>query len=406
MTQPAVPQIPNPVPRPPVAEARRIVLKLGTRVLTRAGGDLHRPRIAALTATVAALIRSGREVVLVSSGAVGHGRRVLGLDKPIFNPRLRQACAAVGQARLMDAYQRGFRPFGLSSAQLLLAQQDFDVRQRTLDLRETLATLLRQGVVPVLNENDALAALGAPAGFPVFPDNDRLAALVASECAADLLVLLTDVAGVFDRDPRRHPEARLLPQIESLDELPECRVAPQNGAGRGGMRSKTEAAAMAVRGGCQVVIASGEDPGSFASIVAGEVVGTWLPARGRLAARHRWIAFASVPRGVLHLDAGAVEALRHRGASLLAAGVTRVEGEFGPGDLVELRAPGGALVGRALAKHGAAETRLIRERPRDRTSALIRRASIVLEDLSFSRNPESPTLDLESRPAPFRRSPT
>ncbi|HEX9730950.1 MAG TPA: glutamate 5-kinase [Thermoanaerobaculia bacterium] len=367
--------------RPPVAAARRLVVKLGTRVLTEPGGELERTRIAAFAATVAGLLRAGREVVVVSSGAVGHGRRALGLERSPLRPSLRQACAAVGQSRLMDAYQRAFRPFGLSCGQLLIGQHDFDVRQRTLNLRATLSTLLHEGVVPVLNENDALAFL-ADAVRPVFGDNDRLAALTASETAADLLVLLTDVDGVFDRDPRRHPHARPLSRVDDPRQLPDCPAAAGTEAGRGGMKSKLEAARMAVRGGCHVVIAAGRDGAALSRVAAGDDVGTWFPARERLGSRQRWIAFASVPRGVLHLDAGALDALRGRGASLLSAGVRRVEGTFRAGDVVELRAPDGALAGRALARLGAAATRrYCKARREDRAGALIRRANIVLEDL-------------------------
>ena len=269
------------VARPAVATARRIVVKLGTRVLTHEGGELDRPRLAALTATVAALVGGGREVVLVSSGAVGHGRQAMGIERVPSHPSLRQACAAVGQARLMDAYQRGLRPFGLTCGQLLLSQQDFDVRRRTLDLRGTLGVLLGQGVVPVLNENDALSGLGKPETGLVFPDNDRLAALVANECAADLLVLLTDVDGVYDLDPRRFPEARLISRVDHSTELPACSAPPAGSVSRGGMRSKIKAAAIAVRGGCQAVIASGQDPGSLSFLVAGEDVGTWFTACAR-----------------------------------------------------------------------------------------------------------------------------
>ncbi len=357
--------------RPGVAAGRRVVLKLGTRVLTHGDGRLALTRLFAAVEAAAGLRRTGRDVLLVSSGAVGLGRDALGLERVPDELSERQACAAVGQTRLMGLYDDGFARLGLVCGQVLLGEGDFDDRMRYLNLRGTLATLLRRGVVPVINENDVVSteelAFVEGESHKIFGDNDRLSALVATKLDADLLVLLTDVDGVYDRDPRRHAGARLLsrlkespesdsPERDSLD-LQAVAGGPGSDVGRGGMRSKVEAATLAARGGCHAVIASGLDPAVLPRVLAGEDVGTWFPARSGLGARRRWIAFATAPRGVLHLDAGAVDAVRHRGASLLAAGVARVDGDFKEGDVVELRGPEGGAVGRGMVYCDAATAR-------------------------------------------------
>ncbi|MEM7582298.1 MAG: glutamate 5-kinase [Acidobacteriota bacterium] len=349
------------LPRPEVAAARRVIVKLGTRVLTHDSGRLALSRLFAVVEAAAELRASGREVLLVSSGAVGLGQDALGLEDTLLELHVRQACAAVGQNRLMALYDSGFSRLGLVCGQVLLSQTDFDDRVRYLNLRSTLSALLRRGVVPIINENDAVStdelAFVEGAERRIFGDNDRLSALVATELDADLLVLLTDVDGVFDRDPRRYPEARLLARVEDPDRLAGAAGGPASAASRGGMRSKVEAASVAVRGGCHAVIASGREPGALRRVLNGDEVGTWFPAGPGLAARRRWIAFAVAPRGELQLDAGAVVALQDRGASLLAVGVARVEGEFEAGDVVQLRGPDGAVIGRGIVSCDAATAR-------------------------------------------------
>jgi len=351
------PAQPLAVARPEVAGADRVVLKLGTRVLTHDDGRLALARLFAVVEAAAQLRRQGKDVLLVSSGAVGLGREALGFAATPDELEERQACAAVGQTRLMGLYQEGFSRLGLVCGQTLLTQGDFDDRERYLNLRATLNALLRRGVVPVINENDAVSteelAFVRQGRARVFGDNDQLSALVAAELDADLLVLLTDVGGLYDRDPRLHPQARLVTRVDDLDHLGVVVTGPASEVGRGGMRSKIEAARIAARAGCHAVIASGRDPGVLPRVLAGEELGTWFPARAGLDARRRWIAFAVAPRGVLHLDAGAVEAVRSRGVSLLAAGVERVEGRFRRGDVVDLRGPDGALVGRGMVNWDA-----------------------------------------------------
>ncbi|MEO1370093.1 MAG: glutamate 5-kinase, partial [Acidobacteriota bacterium] len=331
------------------------------------------------------------QVMLISSGAFGLGWTTLGVDTAPDDPEARRACAAVGQTQLVSLYQQAFARHGLLCAQLLVTEEDFDHRARYLDLRSTVEHLLRSGVVPILNENDAVVhgtMRKLTRGRAVFADNDRLAALVASKCDADLLVLLTDVDGVYDRNPKDHPDARVLNRIDdgsavlrSLDD------APGSGSSRGGMRSKVEAARVAAFGGAHVVIASGQEPAALEGVLSGRRAGTWLPAVASLPARRRWIGFAAAAKGALHIDAGAVEALRRRRASLLHVGVARVEGEFERGDVIELRGPDGQLVARGLMSWNVEETRdwVVEGRPprgldgREAT-CLLRRTHVVMMD--------------------------
>ena len=249
----------------------------------------------------------------------------------------------------------------------------------------TVDGLLRRGIIPLLNENDAIGSndqlrtIHGPESS--FSDNDRLAALLAGSLGAGLLVLLTDVAGLFDQNPTISAEATVLSAVDEPHLIPDLQGASTGGVGKGGMASKVEAALIASRGGCAAAIASGCDTEAFPRLMSGEVVGTWFPPSGSLAARSVWIAFAAVPRGILHLDAGAVAALLKGGASLLAAGVVRAEGQFRPGDIVELRDPMGQLIGRGVSKLSDALTRrqVASVERKVRATTLIRRANIVFE---------------------------
>ncbi|MAE63867.1 MAG: glutamate 5-kinase [Phycisphaeraceae bacterium] len=375
------------VSRTPVGEAHRVVIKVGTRVLADDDGRIARPRLQAIVAAVADLRRAGREVLLVTSGAVGIGQEALGMDSTRQELADRQACAAVGQGLLMALYQTAFKARDVIAAQVLLTEADFDDRVRYLNLRSTLITLLRRPrVVPVINENDVVSteelAFHEGASRPVFGDNDKLSALVATKLGASLLVLLTDVDGVYDRAPGAEG-ARRLTRIEDVAAVADAVGGAASDLGRGGMASKVAAAALAARGGCHAVIASGLEPGMLLAVLAGDEVGTWFPAEARLDARRMWIAYAAAPRGALHLDAGAVGVLRDRGASLLAAGVQRVEGAFERGDVVELCDPNGHVVGRGIVYCDAQTARrwVDGERPVgvQNHHALVHRDHMVLE---------------------------
>lgn len=373
--------------RPQVEAAQRVVVKLGTRVLLDDDGHLVPERLAETIRAAAHLRERGRQVILVSSGAVGLGREVLGFEEIPSNIADRHACAAVGQSLLVGRFQQGLRDAGLTCGQVLLTEEDFDHRRRYLDLRATLERLLASGVIPILNENDAVSHGTMPrmSGRSVFSDNDRLAALVAAKCDADLLVLLTDVLGVYDRNPKKNVDAQLLEQIDDPSrQLDGIDDDPGSTVSRGGMGSKVQAARIAARGGCHVVIASGRMSGSLRRVLEGRTEGTWFPALGSLPARRRWIAYAAATRGVLHLDRGAVKALRDGRASLLPVGVDDVEGNFDRGDVVELRGPDGELIGRGLMSWDADQTRrwCSGEAPAGqsrRPNCLLRRTHVVLE---------------------------
>ena len=367
-----------------IAGARRIVLKVGTGVVTRGDGTIALSRLFRVVETASRLRREGREVLIVTSGAVGLGRVALQLPEPPETAEEKQTCAAIGQSRLMELYQQGFARLGVTCAQILITWTDFDDRVRYLNLHETLQSLFRLGVVPVVNENDAISlndrVYEGTGKRPIFDDNDRLSALVASELAADLIVLLTDVPGVMTADPRRDPEARLISRIDQPAD-PGLNVEGRSEAGRGGMASKLEAASVASRGGCHTVIASGLDPGALDRVLAGEDEGSWIPPRAALSSRSRWIAYCSHPRGTLVLRAEAADRLRD-GATLRAGGVTKAEGLFRRGDVVEIRAPDGALVARGVVAVDAAMAReaVARRSPPFRGLELVHGEHIILKD--------------------------
>jgi len=373
--------------RPGVAGARRVVLKLGTRVVTHDDGALAHSRLIAIAEATAELRAQGKEVLIVSSGALGLGRDALGMRVTPTEVDERQACAAVGQTRLMALYQEAFARTGILCGQLLLTEADFDNRERYLNLGAALHALLRHRVVPIINENDAVSTqeLELTTGpRPVFGDNDRLSALVATKLDADLLVLFTDVRGLYERDPRIDSDARLVSKIERMEEVGALSSPSGSSVSRGGMRTKVDAAWVASRGGCHAVITSGREPEQWGAVFAGEEVGTWFPARPRPHARQRWIAIAAAPRGRLLLDPGAVLALTEGHASLLAAGVTAVEGAFRAGDVVELLGVDGRRLGRGIIGWDAPTVReWCAGRPPGGTRnahALIRRDEIVLEN--------------------------
>jgi glutamate 5-kinase len=353
--------------REQLARLRRVVVKVGTSLLAPPGGGVHARRFSELAGDVCALLDSGREVVMVSSGAVGLGVRRLGLDaKPRSIPE-KQAAAAIGQIDLCRRYERAFARRGRSVGQILLTHGGLSERELFLNARHTLHTLVARGAVPVINENDSVATEELR-----FGDNDQLAAQVVNLCGAELLVLLTDIDGLHDRDPRE-PGAR---PIRELEQVEPAHLELAGGTGTalssGGMRSKLEAARSATRYGAFTVIADGRRRGVLSRIVAGEELGTLVhPAREQLSSRKHWIAFSLKPRGTLRLDEGAVRALVERRASLLPAGVSGVEGEFGVGDPVSCRGPDGREVARGLISYSAADMRVIMGQKSSRISSLL-----------------------------------
>jgi len=340
------------------AQATTMVVKVGTRILTRCDGKLSEDRISQLAEELHQVLASGRKVALVSSGAVGAGMGRLGLSQRPTDLASLQAVAAVGQSLLVEAYERHLRSFGHHAAQILLTASDLESRTSYLNARNTILKLMELGAVPIINENDTVSVDELRT---TFGDNDRLAAIVTNLIRAPLLVLLSDVEGLFDRDPN-DPDAKVIPTIKRLDksvfDLVRDRVT---GLSKGGMASKLEAARLASRAGENVIIASGRQPGALAKILAGEPVGTLVLAQGQtVAARKRWIGFTVQPRGYLVLDPGARHAIEHQGRSLLPIGVLDVLGQFGPGDVVGLRDSSGVEFARGLTNYAADDIRKIK----------------------------------------------
>jgi glutamate 5-kinase len=335
--------------RPELSGAARVVVKVGSSSLTTLPGGLDAARLGALVDVLAAVRARGREVVLVSSGAIAAGLAPLGVEGRPRDLATAQAAASVGQLRLVQTYADAFGRHGTTVGQVLLTADDLTRRGHYRNARQTLERLLTLGVVPVVNENDTVATEEIR-----FGDNDRLAALVAHVAAADALVLLSDVDGVYDGDPRSGP-AQLLDRVTGPADLAAVTLgtARRNGVGTGGMATKVEAAFIASGAGVPVVVTSTPQA---AAALAGERVGTLFEPHGRRpSGRQFWLRYASRPRGRLLLDEGAVRALRERSASLLAAGVTGVDGDFLADDPVELVGPDGAVVARGLVAYDARE---------------------------------------------------
>ena len=334
-----------------LGSARRIVVKVGSAlVVGEDGPDRH--WLGAFAADLARVRERGQQVLVVSSGAVALGRRRLSLPRKRLTLPEKQAAAAAGQSALMHAWEEALEPHGLAAAQILLTRDDTEVRRRWLNARATVETLLQLGVIPVVNENDTVVTEEIRYG-----DNDRLAARVAQMIGADVLVLLSDVDGLYTADPRSHPDARHLPRIDRL--TPEIEAMggganAQAGVGTGGMATKIAAARIASAAGCATVITLGRRPSPLWAVEHGERATVIEPSTTPAAAYKAWIAGSLAPAGALSVDAGAAAALR-RGKSLLAAGVTGVDGGFDKGDAVVVRDEAGREIGRGIVRYEAAD---------------------------------------------------
>jgi glutamate 5-kinase len=361
-------------------EAHRLVVKVGTHVVTTENSELAVARVANIVQGLAQERKAGRDVVLVTSGAVGMGMRLLGLGQRPRSLGLRQACAAVGQGHLMAAYADAFAKQGVLAAQVLLTQEDLGDRDRALCVRTTLMRLLELGAVPVLNENDSVSIRelveyqrrqGNSPPTRVFGDNDGLAARVAVTLAADLLVLLTNVDGLFTANPKSDPSAQRIAMLEDIDDAALGRASGSSSGGTGGMLSKLEAARLATGEGTSVVIANGEEPDILARVLAGDDVGTLIATPDRRRARLRYIAVASPKFGVLVLNEGALRALEKGKASLLPVGVTAVEGSFDKGDVVEIHDGSGRVRGRGMVNYDADACRKLAGRQSDEIDSIL-----------------------------------
>jgi glutamate 5-kinase len=360
--------------RPEWTRARRIVVKIGSALLAdRDTGTLKRDWLASLVADVAELVRQGREVVLVSSGSIALGRHKLGLPRGPLELEQSQAAAAVGQIGLAHAYQELAAQCGLTVAQILLTLGDTEQRQRYLNARHTIETLLSLKAIPVVNENDTVATAEIKYG-----DNDRLSARVAGMVSADCLVLLSDVDGLYTAPPGEDPTATHIPLVTEITAEIEA-MAGDAGTelSKGGMKTKIEAGRIALGAGTNMVITSGKVLNPLRAITEGGRVTWFLAKQDPVTAKKRWIAGQLEPRGTLYVDAGAERALA-KGKSLLVAGVTRVEGAFERGDAVIIRAADGRELGRGLSAYAKADAARI----------LGRKSSEIAEILGFEGGPE------------------
>ncbi len=333
--------------REQLGAAQRWVVKIGSAMITNDGQGLDSFSIDAWVAQMAELHRAGRELLLVTSGAVAEGmRRLNWSQRPTALADL-QAAAAVGQMGLVQAWESAFGHHGIQTAQILLTHEDAADRQRYLNIRNTLRTLLRLRVVPVINENDTVAFEEIR-----FGDNDTLGALVANLVEAELYIILTDQQGLYDKNPRQFPDARMIREGRAGDATLEVMASGAGNLGSGGMLTKLHAATKAARSGAFTLLAWGREPDVLRRVSAGENFGTLLrPSQSPLAARKQWLAVQLQVKGRLHLDAGAVRALRADGKSLLPVGVTAVEGRFDRGDLVACLNPTGDEVARGLVNY-------------------------------------------------------
>ena len=354
--------------RASISQTKRWVVKIGSAMVTRGGQGVDLEAIDRWAVQVQSLRAAGKDVVIVTSGAVAEGMLRLGWSTRPSALHELQAAAAVGQMGLAQAYESVFQRHAMRTAQILLTHDDLSHRVRYLNARSTLRTLLGHNVIPVVNENDSVATEEIR-----FGDNDTLAALVANLVEADVLVILTDQQGLYTADPRKHPEARLLSEVRASDPSLAGMASSEGGAlGRGGMATKVRAAQRAARSGAATLIAAGSEPEVLTRLARGEEVGTlFLPDQAPLLARKQWLASQLHVAGRLHIDAGAARVLREQGRSLLPVGVKAVDGQFQRGDLVAVLAPDGAEVARGLVNYGADDARKIQGQPSSALPALL-----------------------------------
>lgn len=369
-----------------MVQAQRLVVKVGSSLVTNEGRGIDAQAIATWAAEIAALRDLGREIVVVSSGAVAEGMKRLSWVRRPQSMQDLQAAAAVGQMGLAQVYETEFRRFGLQTAQILLTHEDLADRTRYLNARSTLTRLIDLGVIPIINENDTVVTDEIKVG-----DNDTLAALVTNLIEADALVILTDQAGLYTADPRSHPDARLLSRVKAGDPRLEAMAGGAGSLiGKGGMLTKVLAARRAASAGAHTIVASGRESKVLQRLAGGEMIGTsFIADTAKLTARKQWIADQLQLRGALVLDAGALKALLRDGKSLLPIGVSEVQGDFARGDVVACLSQAGAEVGRGLINYASSEARRIIGKPSSEIESLlgfveepelIHRSNLVITD--------------------------
>ncbi|MEO0531937.1 MAG: glutamate 5-kinase [Planctomycetota bacterium] len=379
------------------ADADPLVVKIGTRCLACKDGTLDEDQVASIAEQLVKIgAGTSRRVVLVSSGAVGAGIGLLGLTERPSDVSHLQAAAAIGQSHLIDAYNRAFQEHGLLAGQVLLTADDINDRRRYLNFRNTIRALFDYGVIPIVNENDTVRTeeLAQTVG-----DNDHLAALVANAISARLLVILTDVDGLFDGDPKDE-QSNVIGMVDSIDSETQdfVSVDANQSAGpslsTGGMASKLRAAQIATHAGESVILANGRKPDVLVDLMAGEPLGTLLPGEGgRVTERKRWIGYAAQPVGKLGIDAGAIRAIEEQGRSLLPVGITSVTGLFEKGDLVSVIGPDGVEIARGLTNYGSDDLKKIYGQPSEAIAGILGRAPYAVavhrNDLVLVRDPQA-----------------
>jgi glutamate 5-kinase len=341
-----------------VADARRVVVKLGSNLFFNEAGAIALGRIFSFIEDIATVCVAGRQIIVVSSGAVALGADALKVKSANASLAQKQALAAVGQSRLMNLYEQGLAKYGLTAAQVLLTEEDFSSRNRYLNLRHTLTTLLDMGVIPIINENDTVSTteLEVTDRSRSFGDNDKLSALVMSKLEAAVLILLSDVDGLFTDNPRENPNAEFIPEVQEITSDIEAVAGRKSTRGRGGMATKLQAAHIAMNSGGIAIIANGLKTGILGRVLSGEEEGTMFVGKtGSLSEKRRWIAFASSVSGRIHINEGAMDAITKKNASLLYAGVTRIENEFEHGDVVSIIAPNGQEIARGIVNYSSAD---------------------------------------------------
>lgn len=367
-----------------LSSVKRMVVKIGTATLSRNGG-IDTSYVRSVTRQIAQLHRRERQVLLVTSGAIGMGAGALKLKGPITELPLRQACAAVGQPLLMHEYHKAFQEEGLSVSQVLLTAEVLSKRKSYLNLRNAIETLLSLGVVPILNENDSVSTdeIGT-----AFGDNDRLSALVASKIDADLLILLTDIDALYDKNPREYPDAKPIRLVEEItEEIKKAAGKKGSAYSTGGMKTKIEAVRIAFTAGCRVILAQGREENVLLRIVDGEEIGTlFLPKSAKLPNRKRWILH-SRPEGTIYVDAGAMAALRQN-KSLLPKGITGIEGTFSAGAVVMINQEA-----KAVTSLNSAELRQVAGKHSSQIRQILgpnhRDVAVVPEDIVFLDEPNT-----------------
>jgi glutamate 5-kinase len=361
-----------------LVNARRVVVKVGTGVVCNTQNEFDPAQVAVLAAAIAGLMKAGRQVVLVSSGAVTLGAAELKIHRSrLRDATVTRACAAVGQCKLMEAYAESFRPHGITVAQVLVTEDDFSDLKRYGILRQTFERLLKLSAVPIVNENDTVTNIYTEQA-PIFRDNDRLAALVLSKLEADALVLLSNVDGLLYRANQEPAHDTVVSMVTEVTSAIRDSARGTSATGRGGMAAKLDAAEIAMHSGGLVVIANGKTPGILEQIFRGDEVGTLFLPGSRMAGKRRWLAFATTVRGQATINANAADALLNRQASLLVSGVTACQGEFSAGQVIAVVDAEGDIIGKGIAEHSSQQLSAMLAANGSRRGVLVRRENFLI----------------------------